>query len=71
VGNYIDMIEGSSIAQDVVLAQVREKGVEYDRVLMCLDSNHSHEHVPLVLEAYAPYVHISVPATQKDHAIFT
>lgn len=49
----IDMIQGSSIAPEVV-EQVRAKVVGNQRVLVCLDSNHTHEHVLAELEAYAP-----------------
>jgi cephalosporin hydroxylase len=49
----IAMIEGSSIAADVV-AQVRSRAAGLQRVLVCLDSNHTHEHVLAELEAYAP-----------------
>ncbi|MFV9635280.1 cephalosporin hydroxylase family protein [Mycobacterium neumannii] len=49
----IQMIEGSSIAPEVV-AQAHEIAAGYDKVLVCLDSNHTHEHVLAELEAYAP-----------------
>ena len=49
----ISMIQGSSVAPDVV-AQVRAAVVGRQRVLVCLDSNHTHEHVIAELEAYAP-----------------
>jgi cephalosporin hydroxylase len=51
----IEMIEGSSIASDVV-ARVKEIAGAHHRVLVCLDSNHTHEHVLAELEAYAPLV---------------
>ena len=49
----ISMIEGSSIAPEIV-AQVIEKAKGKKRILVCLDSNHTHEHVLAELEAYAP-----------------
>jgi cephalosporin hydroxylase len=49
----ITMIQGSSIAPDVV-EQVTAKARGKKRVLVCLDSNHTHEHVLAELEAYAP-----------------
>ena len=55
MANRIDMIEGSSI-DPAVIAQVRDIACGYDRVLVCLDSNHTHEHVLAELEAYAPLV---------------
>ena len=53
----IMMIEGSSVDAAVV-AQAREAIGRGDRVLACLDSNHSHDHVLAELEAYAPLVSI-------------
>lgn len=49
----IKMIQGSSIAAEVI-AQVRQIAVGYQRILVCLDSNHTHEHVLAELQAYAP-----------------
>lgn len=50
--NRISMIEGSSIAPEVV-AQVVEMAKDKKRVLVCLDSNHTHQHVLEELKAYA------------------
>jgi cephalosporin hydroxylase len=49
----ITMIEGSSIAPEVI-EQVIEKAKDKKRILVCLDSNHTHEHVMEELKAYAP-----------------
>lgn len=49
----IGMIEGSSVAPDII-AQVRDKARGKERILVCLDSNHTHEHVMAELDAYAP-----------------
>lgn len=51
----ISLIEGSSIA-DAVLEQVRREAAGYERVLVILDSNHTHEHVLSELELYSPLV---------------
>ena len=51
----ISMIEGSSIAPDIV-EQVHAHARGRRRVLVCLDSNHTHEHVLAELAAYAPLV---------------
>jgi len=51
----IQMIQGSSIAPDTV-AQVHAIAADHSRVLVCLDSNHTHDHVLAELEAYAPLV---------------
>ena len=53
MASRIQMIQGSSIAPEVV-AQVREIAAGYERVLVCLDSNHTHAHVLAELDAYAP-----------------
>lgn len=52
VAKRITMIQGSSVASDVV-AKVRAKATGKERVMVCLDSNHTHEHVLAELEAYA------------------
>ncbi|HEV2110965.1 MAG TPA: cephalosporin hydroxylase family protein [Gammaproteobacteria bacterium] len=49
----ISMIQGSSIAPEVV-AQVHKAATGYRRILVILDSNHTHDHVLAELEAYAP-----------------
>lgn len=48
----ISMIQGSSIAPEIV-AQVIEKTKGKKRILVCLDSNHTHDHALAELEAYA------------------
>ncbi|MFA7632317.1 MAG: cephalosporin hydroxylase family protein, partial [Thiohalomonadaceae bacterium] len=51
----ISMIQGSSIAPEII-AQAVEKAKDKKRVLVCLDSNHTHEHVLAELQAYAPLI---------------
>lgn len=51
----ITMLEGSSVAPDIV-AQVRAAAQDKQRVMVFLDSNHTHEHVLAELEAYASLV---------------
>lgn len=53
----ISMIEGSSIAPDVI-AQVAARTASKHRVMVCLDSNHTHEHVLAEMNAYAPLVSV-------------
>ena len=55
MASRIQMIEGSSVAPKVI-EQVRQVALGYQRVLVCLDSNHTHAHVLAELEAYAPLV---------------
>lgn len=52
MASRIQMIQGSSIAPDIV-AQVHAVAENYSRVLVCLDSNHTHDHVLVELQAYA------------------
>ena len=53
MSSRIQMIQGSSIAPEVI-EQVKSVAKNYQRVLVCLDSNHTHDHVLAELEAYAP-----------------
>lgn len=55
MASRIQMIEGSSIDASVI-SQVHELAADFKRVLVCLDSNHTHDHVLGELEAYAPLV---------------
>ena len=55
LAHKIDMIQGSSIAPDII-SQVHEHAKGYERILVCLDSHHTHEHVRAELEAYAPLI---------------
>lgn len=53
LSDRIDMIQGSSIAEDVI-EKVRAYARNFKRVLVCLDSNHTYGHVLAELLAYAP-----------------
>lgn len=53
MASRIQMIQGSSTAPEVI-AQVTAVAASYSRVLVCLDSNHTHDHVRDELEAFAP-----------------
>lgn len=55
MAHMIDMIEGDSTDPDVV-AEVHDRARGYERILVCLDSNHTHDHVLAELCAYAPLV---------------
>ena len=55
MAHRIDMIQGSSIAPEVI-AQVQAQAAGYERVVVILDSNHTHAHVLAELQAYAPLV---------------
>lgn len=53
LSHLIEMLQGSSVAPELV-AQVQAIARRYQRVLVILDSNHTHHHVLAELEAYAP-----------------
>jgi cephalosporin hydroxylase len=52
MSNRIDMIQGSSIAPEII-AKVKKYAKKYNRILVSLDSNHTHDHVLAELKAYA------------------
>lgn len=52
MSSRIQMIEGSSVDQNVI-NQVKEMAKNYETILVCLDSNHTHHHVLEELKAYA------------------
>ncbi|HQX27211.1 MAG TPA: cephalosporin hydroxylase family protein [Alphaproteobacteria bacterium] len=51
----IEMIQGSSVAPETI-GKVANIARNYPRVMVCLDSNHVHDHVLAELELYAPLV---------------
>jgi cephalosporin hydroxylase len=55
LAHRIELIEGSSTEPDVI-ERVRARAEDWDRVMVILDSNHTHEHVLAELHAYAPLV---------------
>jgi cephalosporin hydroxylase len=57
MASRIQMIQGSSIDPQII-EQVKAVAIDYQRILVCLDSNHTHEHVLAELEAYAPLTSI-------------
>jgi cephalosporin hydroxylase len=55
MASRIQMIQGSSVAQDTI-DKVHAAAKGFKRVLVCLDSMHTHAHVIGELNAYAPLV---------------
>jgi cephalosporin hydroxylase len=55
MASRIQMIQGSSIDPNIV-QQVKYIAAMHKKILVCLDSNHTHEHVLAELNAYAPLV---------------
>ena len=55
MAHRIEMLQGSSIAPDIV-SEVHSRAARHERIMVILDSNHTHEHVLAELEAYASLV---------------
>lgn len=53
----ITMLEGSSVAEEIV-QQVKAIAKGKKQVMVCLDSNHTHDHVLAELNAYADLVSV-------------
>ena len=53
MSSRIHMIQGSSVSPNII-EQVQKEAKKYKRILVCLDSNHTHNHVLAELQAYAP-----------------
>lgn len=51
----ITMLQGSAIDEELV-EEVRKLAADKQTVLVCLDSNHTHDHVLRELELYSPFV---------------
>jgi len=64
----MELIEGSSIDPEII-QQVRSYSYGVDRVLVSLDSNHTHEHVLAELNAYADLVSVGSYCIVFDTAI--
>ncbi len=54
----IKMLEGSSVSEDIA-QQVNQFASDKESVIVCLDSNHTHEHVLNELKFYAPLVSVN------------
>ena len=55
MSSRIEMIQGSSIEEGII-AQVHRRAKDSTCIMLCLDSNHTHDHVLAELQAYAPLV---------------
>ena len=64
----ISMIQGSSIDPEII-KQVKVKAAGKQRILVCLDSNHTHDHVLAELEAYTPLTSVGSYCVVFDTAI--
>jgi len=57
LADRIEMIQGSSI-DDSVVNEVKNYTKNFQSIMVCLDSNHTHDHVLKELELYAPFVSV-------------
>ncbi len=64
----ISMIQGSSIAPEFI-EKVQAKAEGKQSVLVCLDSNHTHDHVLAELQAYAPLTSVDSYCVVSDTGI--
>ena len=64
----MELIEGSSIDPEII-QQVRGHADNSDRILVSLDSNHTHDHVLAELNAYADLVSVGSYCIVFDTAI--
>ncbi len=55
MGSRIRMLQGSSVAPEII-EEARSIAGSFQKVLVCLDSMHTHDHVLAELEGYAPLV---------------
>lgn len=54
----IEMIQGSSVSEETY-AQVKSHAENAKTIMVCLDSNHTHDHVLKELELYAPFTSVN------------
>lgn len=54
----ITMLEGSSVSPEIV-GQIADFAKDYKNIMVCLDSNHTHQHVLDELRLYAPLVSLN------------
>lgn len=54
----IEMIQGSSVSEETY-AQVKSHAEKAKTIMVCLDSNHTHDHVLKELELYAPFTSVN------------
>jgi len=68
MSSRIQMIQGSSI-DSLIIEKVKKISLDYKRILISLDSNHTHEHVLEELKAYAPLTSVGSYCIVFDTAI--
>ncbi|MGR3294006.1 MAG: cephalosporin hydroxylase family protein [Candidatus Scalindua sp.] len=68
MSKMITMVEGSSIDRKII-NKVKEFAKDKKRIMLCLDSNHTHDHVLSELQAYAPLVSVGSYCVVGDTGI--
>lgn len=68
MASRIQMIEGSSIDPGII-DSVQSIASSYKKILVCLDSNHTHSHVLAELKAYAPLTSVGSYCCVFDTAV--
>ena len=53
----IKILEGSAIDENII-EQVKDYAKDKEKIIVCLDSNHTHDHVLKELKAYSPLTSI-------------
>ncbi len=64
----IKLIEGSSVSKEII-NQVKQIVAAKKNVMVCLDSNHTHDHVLEELKLYAPFTSVGSYCIVFDTAI--
>jgi cephalosporin hydroxylase len=57
MSKHITMIQGSA-TDPYIVNQIKHFAKDYKKIMVCLDSNHTHEHVYRELELYSPLVSV-------------
>lgn len=57
LASSIELYEGSSVSKEII-TKVHNRAKEFERIMVCLDSNHTCDHVYNELLAYAPLVSV-------------
>jgi cephalosporin hydroxylase len=68
MSKHITMLEGSS-TDPCILDQIKHFAKDYETIMVCLDSNHTHAHVLNELEIYSPLVSVGSYAVLPDTLI--
>jgi len=68
MSKHITMLEGSS-TDPYILDQIKHFAKDYETIMVCLDSNHTHAHVLNELEIFSPLVSVGSYVVLPDTLI--